>query len=95
MIGLFILGFFATESTSFIKKIIFAYFVAGIPWGWSILTNITPSMFVFLPWIGWLIYFTVKLIIAMFIGMFVTPYKIIKGLSESKDLENYAKGTSI
>lgn len=97
MIGLFILGFFANESTSFIEKIIFAYFVAGIPWGWSILTNITPSMFLFLPWIGWLIYFAVKLIIAMFIGMFVTPYKIykiIKGLSDSKDLENYAKGTS-
>lgn len=97
MIALFILGFFTNESTSFIEKIIFAYFCAGIPWGWSILTNITPSIFLFLPWIGWLIYFIVKLTISMIIGMFVTPfkiYKIIKGLSESKDLENYAKGTS-
>lgn len=97
MIVLFIIGFLWSEQESFFQRILLGYFFAGIPWGWSILTKITPNMFLFMSWFGWIIYFFIKLMLSMFIGMFVTPYKIykiIKGLSNAKALENYAKGAS-
>jgi B-box zinc finger. len=97
MIVLFVVGFLWSGQEGFFQRILMGYFFAGIPWGWSILTKITPSMFLFMSWIGWLIYFLVKLMLSMLIGMFVTPYKIykiIKGLSDAKALENYTKGAS-
>lgn len=102
MIGLFIVGFYmgnmGQNGGGFFTRLLTGYFYAGIPWGWSILTKITPSMFLFMSWFGWLMYFLIKLILSMLIGMFVTPYKIyktIKGLSNAKALENYTNGTSV
>lgn len=98
MIALFIFGFASNSGAGFFQRIFAGYFFAGIPWGWSILTKITPNMFLFMSWIGWLIYFLTKCLISMFIGMFVTPYKIykiLKGLSEAKSLENYTRDTAM
>jgi len=52
--------------------------LAGIPWGWSTLSGFTSSTFLFLPLIGWLIYISLKLGIAMTIGPFVAVFMIIK-----------------
>lgn len=30
--------------------------LAGIPYGWSALNKITPAMFLWMSWVGWLIY---------------------------------------
>ncbi|MCB2339061.1 DUF2180 family protein [Clostridium estertheticum] len=98
MVVLFILGFSNASGQGFFSRLLGGYFFAGIPWGWSILSKITPNMFLFMSWIGWLIYFMVKLAIAVLIGMFVTPYKIykiIKGLSNAKFLENYTNSTPV
>ncbi len=94
MAVLFVIGFIVSGEEGFFGRLLTGYIFAGIPWGWSILNMITPSIFLFLPLIGWAIYFLVKLTIAMAIGVFATPYKIfkvIKGLNESKSMEAYTK----
>lgn len=88
----FIIGFSQGNSGNLFDKLFTGYFFAGIPWGWSALNKITPNIFLFMSWAGWLIYFMVKIILSMIIGMFVTPFKIygiIKGLSDAKTLEKY------
>lgn len=95
MIALFIFGLLIGPE-NFLGKILMGYCFAGIPWGWSILTKITPKMFLFMSWIGWIIYFLYKIMISTMIGMFVTPFKIyktIKELSNAKLLENYTNNT--
>lgn len=40
--------------------LIYRYFLAGVPNGWSILTRIQPSIFISLPIVGWFFYFSFK-----------------------------------
>lgn len=92
MILLFLIGMSINSSEPLPTQLLTGYFFAGIPWGWSILTNITPNIFLFMSVIGWIIYFFTKLFLAMLIGMFVTPYqiyKIITGLKTANELINY------
>lgn len=95
MIGLFILGFiFYIGDGNFFMALLGGYFFAGIPWGWSVLNKITPNIFLFLPIIGWIFYFFIKLFISLMIGMFVTPFKIyqiVKELKEANNLEEYTR----
>ncbi len=56
--------------------------LAGIPYGWSILNRITPSMFLWMSWVGWLIYFGIKLVIAYFIGIIALPIKLVGWISD-------------
>lgn len=44
--------------------------------GWKAITMIQPSMFIWMPLVGWIIYFVIKFIIAYFVGLFVAPYTI-------------------
>lgn len=44
--------------------------------GWKALDRIQPVYFLWLPIIGWIIYFIVKVIISYMIGLFVAPFKI-------------------
>ncbi len=79
MLVLFFIGFNGSEG-----NLLFAIGFAGVPWGWSILTNITPSMFLFMSGFGWIMYFLLKLAISCFIGVFVAPYQIYKVVKEIK-----------
>ena len=54
--------------------LIFAFF------GWRALNKIQPAMFVWIPLIGWVIYFCVKFILSAIVGVFVTPVVIFKFL---------------
>lgn len=56
--------------------------LAGIPYGWSFLNKITPAMFVWMSWIGWAVYFLVKLIIAYFVGLIALPIKLFQWILE-------------
>lgn len=94
MVIAFIIGFSYGNNQGIGMALLWGYFCAGIPWGWSILTKITPNMFLFLSWVGWLVYFLIKFTIAALIGMFVTPYKIYKiisGLIQAQSKEKYTK----
>lgn len=74
------------QETSFSLKttiwyyIIFIYIFAGIVSSWKTLTAITPRMFLVLPIIGWLIYFTIKLFLAFWVGLIMFPIRTIKNI---------------
>lgn len=65
--------------------------LAGIPYGWSALNKITPAMFLWMSWVGWLIYFAIKLIVSYFIGIFALPYKLFQWISEIVKVKNLEK----
>ena len=56
--------------------------LAGIPYGWSALNRITPAMFLWMSWVGWLIYFAIKLVVSYFIGLVALPIKLFQWISE-------------
>lgn len=55
------------------------YIICGI-FGWQALNKITPSMFLWMSFVGWIIYFCIKGVISVIIGIFVAPYKIAKAI---------------
>ena len=71
-----------------------AFAVAFAVNGWQWLNKIQPNMFLFLPVVGWLIYFFVKFIIAIFVGVVALPvniYRFWKGNREVNELEAHIK----
>ena len=46
--------------------------------GWKFLNRITPSMFLWLSFTGWIVYFLVKLFLSVVVGVFVAPFQIAK-----------------
>ena len=61
-----------------------ALLVAGTPCGWRALSGIQPRMFLFLPIIGWLIYFGIKLFLSYWIGYIAMPMQIVKALRAAR-----------
>lgn len=58
----------------------------GVGFGWSALNKITPNIFLFMSWFGWICYFVIKLFLAALIGIFVCPFKVISSLKRIKDI---------
>ncbi len=87
----FIIGFYITMDTSIIGAIWIGYMFAGIPWGWSFLNKITPSIFLFLPLIGWVIYFLIKGLLSLFIGFIALPVKVYQIIRDSKRLQGISE----
>lgn len=61
---------------------VYGIFLAGIPYGWALLNRVQPSMFLWLSWVGWLVYFFIKLLIAYLVGVVALPIKIVKWITE-------------
>ncbi len=55
-----------------------AIIVISVAIGWKCVTAIQPRMFLFLPIIGWAIYFFVKFFISLFAGLVLTPWQVAK-----------------
>jgi len=68
--------------------IIYTYLFAGIVSGWKTLTSITPRMFLFLPLLGWVIYFVIKLSLSAVIGIVMLPIRTIKNIIRLIKLQN-------
>lgn len=51
--------------------------------GWRALNRITPNIFLFMSWVGWLFYFTIKGSLAFLIGLFVAPFQISKWIANA------------
>jgi len=90
----FALGFYFMVSTApnfnvgtIIGGIMIGYIFAGVPWGWQFLNKITPSMFLFLSFAGWVIYFLIKTMLSFAIGFIVLPIKLWGMYSDSKRLK--------
>ncbi len=66
--------------------IMFFYVYSSLVAGWRFLNRITADYFLFLPIIGWLIYFMVKLLISGFLGIFILPYRIYKNVTRLREL---------
>jgi len=58
------------------ESILSGYILAGIPWGWSFLSRLSSRYFLFLPIIGWFLYFIFKITLSYFIGFIVMTVKI-------------------
>ena len=56
------------------------YIIAAVCvfFGWRFLNMITPSMFLWLSFTGWIVYFLIKLFLSVAIGVFVAPFQIAK-----------------
>ncbi len=54
--------------------------IGGLRYGWKVLTFITPSVFLIMPLIGWVIYFVIKFCIAIFISPFAFVIKTIMNI---------------
>ena len=83
---LFIAGFLAYYwiEGNVLKALLGGYLIAGVPNGWAALSKIQPRIFLFLPIIGWVIYFIVKFVLACFVGLGVFPINIIRCVTELK-----------
>ena len=59
--------------------------IAGVCafFGWRALSRIQPTMFVWMSWVGWLVYFAVKFFLSVAIGFFIAPFVIGKKIGES------------
>jgi len=89
VIGLYL---FINSAPSFhlgtiIGGIMIGYIFAGVPWGWQFLNKITPTMFLFLPLIGWVIYFLIKTILSFMIGFIALPIKLFGMVKDAKRLK--------
>ncbi len=67
------------------------FLLAGIPFGWAWLNKITPNIFLWLPIIGWVIYFLVKLILAYIVGMIALPVKLYQWIREISLVNKFNK----
>jgi len=69
--------------------VIFIMFYAGtsLVAGWKELNSFTSRSFLFLPIVGWLIYFFIKLSIAALIGSIFLPIRLIKNFKRLNQLK--------
>ena len=64
------------------------YATSGIVPGWNSLTAITPRVFLFLPIIGWFLYFIIKFFLSFFIGLIVLPFRTLRNIFQLFKLKN-------
>ena len=74
----FVLGL--TEQQGLYGAFIWGTIIGGIRYGWKVLTFITPSVFLIMPLIGWVIYFVIKLFIAIMISPFAFVIKTVMNI---------------
>lgn len=71
--------FFLNGCSDFLISIVMGIEIAGIPVGWKVLNKITPNFFIWLPIVGWIIYYVFKFVLSLLIGVIAVPIKTIKG----------------
>lgn len=52
------------------------YIGAAVIAGWKTLNRITPNIFLFLPIVGWLIFFMAKFLLSIIVGVFMLPIRL-------------------
>lgn len=60
--------------------------------GWKSLNKIQPDIFLFMPIIGWVIYFFIKGALSIVIGTFVAPFILAKYVANSVQQKASSKG---
>ncbi len=75
--------------------VLYGYMLGGVPNGWAVLTKLQPSMFLFLPMVGWVIYFVIKFVLAMVVGLVAFPmnlYRFWQGNKQVEEMERHLGG---
>lgn len=54
------------------------YFGGAVVAGWKTLNRITPDIFLFLPIVGWLIFFMAKFLLSIIVGVFMLPIRLFR-----------------
>jgi hypothetical protein len=67
--------------------LVYFYICSGIIAGWYTLARITPQIFLILPLFGWLIYFVVKVVISIYVGLIMLPIRTYQNIKRLKELE--------
>lgn len=78
---LFALLFLAVESD--VDAFMFIVVLACAVCGWRALNRITPSIFLWMSWVGWVIYFILKGFLSVVIGIVVAPFQIAAVISDA------------
>jgi len=68
-------------SHKIISYTVFTYVFSGIIPGWKTLTRITPNIFLFLPIIGWVLFFIVKLALSLVVGLVMLPVRTVRNIA--------------
>ncbi|KAA6329528.1 hypothetical protein EZS27_021672 [termite gut metagenome] len=63
------------------------YIFSGIVPGWKTLTRITPTIFLFMPIIGWVLYFIIKLALSLCIGLVMLPIRTVRNIYQLTTLQ--------
>ena len=61
-------------------KLFFIYLGLGIVPGWKTLSWVTPRMFLFMSLLGWVLYFLIKAILSLFVGLVLFPLIMVKNV---------------
>ncbi len=56
------------------------YIGASLVAGWKTLTRITPNIFLILPILGWVLFFVVKFILSIIVGVFMFPVRLVRNM---------------
>lgn len=80
-------GHSASLKVNIIDYIFLIYIFSGIIPGWKTLTRITPAVFLFLPIIGWVLYFIVKLILSLVVGLIMLPIRTVRNIARLTTLQ--------
>ena len=75
------------------SSISFGYTIAGAFWGWKVISFIQPTMFLFLPIVGWFLYFLIKFTLSMVVGIVAMPIGIVRIII--KHIIAFSKGKNI
>lgn len=62
------------------------YMCSGLVAGWYTLNRITPQVFLFLPLIGWVIYFVIKMMISIWVGLIMLPVRTCRNVRRIRQI---------
>lgn len=83
---------YVTDASTLLVLPLSGLVMGCIPFGWHVLNKITPRIFLFMPIIGWVLYFGVKAMLSAIIGIFACPIVLIRmsnsRLNESNSLQS-------
>ena len=68
-------------STTNATPVLYAIAAVSAFFGWKFLNKLQPDIFLIMPIIGWIIFFVIKGILAILVGIFVAPYVMAKAVA--------------
>lgn len=71
---------YRTPNSFWESRFFLIYMGLGLVSGWKTLTRVTPQGFLFLPMLGWALYFLIKTILSLFVGLVAFPVRTIRNL---------------